>query len=202
MDFNSLKKNITKFQLCFGVFLTFIYGCSFFSHGSEENVAPDQAPKNPDKSQCPILDGLYHSLGKSNSTFSDLYKYPLLDYALIEHPSANNIIKIITDLRGYGISYIVYNKEKVLISQKKFDAKYTCQDGWMIFQSFSAGGSGEIGSYSENKVITKKTISNDRSTLIIKVISENITRSSIFSKGKKTISDVEYQYKKVKSTYE
>ena len=175
-------------------------GCSAYENSFPKKYVSSKKYEITEKSQCPNIDGVYYSLGKSSSTFGERYENPLLDYGLIDHPSAKNKIKIVADPNGSGISYLVYNEQKKLIFSKKINKTYICRDGWMIFQLHSAGGSGEIGSYSKNKTITKKTISSDNSTLIINIFSETM-RKTFFLIKKKSISEVEYRYKKVEGTY-
>ena len=152
--------------------------------------------------QCPKIDGFYYSLGTLKSSNKNYYQNPILEkqYAgMYNIASPDNFVKIESDRNSFNIHITVYDKRKNEIGNKVFNTPYQCNNGWIITTSYVEGGSGENPLIS-SLIIARKKISNDRSSLINSVRIETISRIWLFGR-KKSSTEVEYRYKKVKGTY-
>jgi hypothetical protein len=177
--------------------------CSCANHTlSLEAMLKESKPTEVDFSQCPKIDGWYHSLGTSDSNVSDYMQNPILERNSAGMPdiaSRDNTVHIEPKNNSFDIRYSVYDKNKKLLRSKIFSTSYECKNHIMIDKSFVEGGSGESSHISTYSVF-KTFLSKDQSTLIIKTSLETISRTWFFGR-EKSITEFEYRYKKIEGTY-
>ena len=168
--------------------VTFIILCIF----SNSSYSSDS-----DSDSCPVFDDYFLSDGKSDSSFSEYLKNPILErnvFGLRDVYSRDNVVHLKVFESPLQMVVTVYSNDGKIKTEKTFDSNISCEDKKFIFSSSVKGsGDGSSVQYSEMKT---ELFWQSKSILSVTDSRYSESRSWIFFRNKNK-SIVNYTFPKV-----
>ncbi len=167
MDF---KRNNNGILVIFSLLVSCLFSRSSFSD---------------DGGNCPEFDDYFLSNGKSDSSFSEYLKQPILErnvFGLRQISSPNNIVHIKVLEEPLIMKVVVFDAKGKIEIEKTFNSNMSCNGGRIVFSSSVKGsGDGSSVQYSEMKT---ELFWQEKNTLAVTTSRYSEKRSWIFFRGK------------------